>query len=168
MTIDVKDKAEVEKQLWKEIEHGRFGMLGPVGCEVVQHFQPMTAFAEPESGKIWFYTNSETDLARAAEPGVQAMFTVISRDRDLQACISGDLALRWDSLHRDKYWNATVAAWFPKGKDDPHLALLCLTCHEAQVWLTQDGPVKFGWEIAKANLTGTVPDLGGKATLKLG
>ena len=68
MTTDLKDKAEVEKRLWSEIEHARFGMLGPVGCEVVQHFQPMTAFAEPESGKIWFFTNSETDLARAAAP----------------------------------------------------------------------------------------------------
>ena len=85
MTTDLKDKAEVEKRLWSEIEHARFGMLGPVGCEVVQHFQPMTAFAEPESGKIWFFTNSETDLARAAEPGVAAMFVVASRDGDVQA-----------------------------------------------------------------------------------
>jgi general stress protein 26 len=167
MALDLQDKAEVEKQLWKEIEHSRCAMLGPVGCEVVQHFQPMAAYPEPESGKVWFYTNGETDLARAADPGVSAMLVIMSKEGDFQACVSGDLTLRFDALHRDKYWSGTVAAWFPKGKDDPHLAMLCLTCHDAKVWVSQAGPVKFGWEIAKANLTGALPDVGGVVTLKL-
>lgn len=167
MTTDIQDHAAVEKKLWGEIEDSRFGMLAPVNPPA-EHFQPMTAFAEPEAGKIWFYTRSDSDVATAARDGVQAMFVFMSKDRKLQASIKGEMRASLDALHRDKFWNSVVSAWFPKGKDDPHLTMLRFDCGEAQVWLSETGPVKFGLEIAKANLTGRPPDVGGQVTLKLG
>src|SRR5580692_10763742 len=115
MTTDLRDKAAVEHKLWSEIEDTRFGMLATVE-RIQDHFQPMTAFCEPETGRIWFYTRADSDLAMAAEGGAQAMFVFVSRDRELQASIRGDLRTTLDVLHRDKYWSPTVAAWFPKGK----------------------------------------------------
>ena len=35
-----------------------------------------------------------------------------------------------------------------------------LDCDDAQVWVSDAGPVKFAWEIARANATGRAPDLG--------
>ena len=92
----------------------------------------------------------------------------MSKDRQIQACIRGTLTATLDTLHRDKYWNAVVAAWFPKGKDDPHLTMLCLDCEDSQLWISEIGTAKFGFEIAKANLTGTLPNLGDKTRLNLG
>ncbi|MEO8813414.1 MAG: pyridoxamine 5'-phosphate oxidase family protein [Caulobacteraceae bacterium] len=165
MTIDVNDKAAVEKRLWAEIADGRFGMLGATGSPRGD-FQPMTAFCEPESKKIWFYTRNDTDTAVAAQGGVASTFIVMSRE--IQSVITGDLTTTLDVLHRDKFWNSAVAAWFAKGKNDPHLTMLCLSCTAAEVWLSDKGGLKFGWEIAKANLTGHEPDIGGHARLKLG
>ena len=65
----------------------------------------------------------------------------------------------------DKYWNAVVAAWYPQGKDDPHLTLLCFNLSDAEVWISQAGPVRFAWEIAKANATHSTPDVGGHTRL---
>ena len=166
MTTDIHDKAEIERRLWHEIEHNRRGMLGAVGLPI-RHFAPMTAFAEPEAAKIWFYTSIDTELAKAAEEGTPAMFVVMAKNHDLQACIGGRLRTTFDALHRDKYWSPVVSAWFPKGKDDSSLTLLCLTCDEAEVWISEEGPIKFGWEIAKANLTGSPPNLGGHVSLTL-
>jgi general stress protein 26 len=167
MTTDLRDKAAVERKLWTEIEDTRFGMLASIE-RIHDHFQPMTAFSEPESGRIWFYTHSGSDIAVAAEGGAEAMFVFVSRDRELQASIRGELRTTVDQLHRDKYWNSTVAAWFAKGKDDPRLTMLCLDCQDAMVWISEVGGVKFGLEIARANLTGTEPNVGGKTALKLG
>ena len=50
MSTDPNDNAAVEKRLWKELEDARLGMLGVTNSH--QHFQPMTAFAEPEGGQI--------------------------------------------------------------------------------------------------------------------
>ena len=164
MSVDMNDKAEVEKRLWAELEQGRFGMLG-AAPKAGGQFNPMTAYAEPESHTIWFYTSKDTDLAKAAQGGAEAIFIVMAKDRDFQASIVGELKTTQDSLHRDKYWSPMVAAWFPGGKDDPNLTLLAFKCKDADVWVSDAGALKFGWEIAKANLTQSIPDVGGQAHL---
>jgi general stress protein 26 len=166
MHLDMRDKAAVEQRLWSEVKDARFGMLGARESAVAS-FAPMTGYPEAEAGKIWFFTRRETHLATAAETGVGATFIVLSADQAFQTAINGELLRSDDDLHRDKFWGATVSAWFPKGKADPNLALLCLTCAEADVWVSEAGGVKFGWEMARANLTGSVPDIGGQAHLTL-
>ena len=164
MTTDTRDRAEVEREFWQEVERTRCGMLG-AGQVSRGRFVPMTAFAEPESGKIWFYTSRGSDLAGAGERGVPAVFIVMAKDQELQACVRGELRSSCDTLHRDKYWGPTVAAWFPKGKKDPNLTLLCFTCEDADVWVSDVGMLKFGWEMAKANLTGSTPNVVGHVHL---
>lgn len=167
MTTDLKDKAAVEAKLWAEIAESRFGMLAAVGSPQ-EHFQPMTAFAEPESGSLWFYSRAESDLAMACQGGAPGMFVFLSHDREMQASIHGELRTTLDELHRDKYWSSAVSAWYAKGKTDPQLVMLKFSCADAQIWISEVGGVKFGWEIAKANLTGARPEIGGMVSLALG
>jgi general stress protein 26 len=162
MTIDMNDRAAVERKLWDEIEKHGVGMLGVTGGQP-HHTQPMTAFPETDRGQIWFFTRTDTDLAREIGEGKTAMF--VFQQKDIQACISGQLTLQHDPARIDKYWNAVVAAWYPGGKSDPKLTLLCLDCDDAEVWISQAGPAKFAWEIAKANATKHAPDIGGRANL---
>ena len=161
MNTDPNDKAAVEKRLWKELDHTRFGMLGLMTGH--QHFQPMTAFAEPETGELWFFSRDDTDLVQEIGAGAAAMF--VFQQKDIQACLAGRLSLQRDRARIDRYWNAVVAAWYPDGKEDPHLALIRMALDDAQVWLSQAGPARFAWEIAKANATHKAPDLGGRANL---
>jgi general stress protein 26 len=166
MTTDIHDKAAVEHKLWAEIAETRFGMLGAAHTEL-SHFAPMTTFAEPETGSLWFYTQIDNSIAEAARDGVTGLYVFMSKDRTLQASIRGRLTVSLDPLRRDKFWSPVVDAYFPKGKNDPHLTMLRLACEDTEVWLSDANPVKFVFEIAKANLTGAAPDLGGKAELKL-
>lgn len=162
MSTDRKDRAAVERRLWDEIETHRTGMLGVTGG-AAHHTQPMTAFAEPGTSQIWFFTRTDTDLAREVAEGKSAMF--VFQQKDFQACIGGKLTRRLDPVRVDKYWNAVVAAWYPGGKADPNLTMLRLDCDDAQVWISQGGPIRFVWEIAKANATNTTPDVGGSTRL---
>ncbi|RAK58867.1 hypothetical protein DJ021_03150 [Phenylobacterium hankyongense] len=164
MTTDTHDRAAVETRLWDEIEKHRTGMLGVVGGEP-QHFQPMTAFLERGNGEIWFFTYRDSDLARAAGSGAPSMF--VFQLKDIQACIGGRLSDAHDVDRMDKYWNPVVAAWYPKGRDDPRLTMLRLDCDDAQVWISEAGPARFAWEITRANATHRTPDLGGSAHLDL-
>lgn len=159
--------AEMQDRLWREIEKARSGMLGLVGQAPAQHFQPMTPFIEPETGSIWFFTRKDTDLARALGDGGHAMFVVESRDKEFQACVGGRLEPSHDRTRMDRYWNAVVAAWYPAGKDDPQLTMLRLDADDAAVWLSEAGPLKFAWEIMRANATHRQPDLGERASLDL-
>jgi general stress protein 26 len=165
---DMHDPKEMEQRLWKELGRARTVMLGIVGGAPVQHFQPMSAFAEPDTGEIWFFTRKETDLARACQAGADAMMILMTKDQELQACIGGRLTQVYDRERMDRYWGPVVAAWYPEGKDDPALTMLRLDAHDAQIWLSEAGPVKFAYEIAKANATGRMPDIGDRAHVDLG
>ena len=165
MATDLNDAAAVQTRLWDEIEKHQIGMLGPVGGEP-QHFQPMTAFLDRAANQIWFFAYRDGELAETAATGVPAMF-VFQRDRAVFACIGGALRAVDDAERMDRYWNPTVAAWYPGGKDDPRLTLLRLDARDAEVWIQEAGPARFAWEIAKANATGGPPDLGGHAHLNL-
>jgi general stress protein 26 len=163
----VHTQADLEGRLWKELGKARYGMLGLVGRAPAQHFQPMTAFCEPDDGRIWFFTRNDTDLARAVQEGGDAMFVVQAKDMDFQACISGRLTQALDRERMDRYWNPVVAAWYPDGKDDPRLTLLRMELGDAQIWLSEANPLAFAFQIARSNLTHRPPNLGESATINL-
>jgi general stress protein 26 len=56
-------------------------------------------------------------------------------------------------------WNIVASAWFEDDKQDPDLRLIAFTQFRAAVWLSTTSGVKFLYEIAKANLTDTQPDI---------
>ena len=60
-----------------------------------------------------------------------------------------------------------LAAWYPEGKDDPRLTILRFDADDGRVWVNEGGFFKFAFEIAKANLTKTLPDSGGVADVNL-
>lgn len=161
MSIDVENRAEVETDLWKQIGDARQGMLGVMGAKP-RHFQPMTPNCEKDAGRLWFFIRKDAELYGALDGGREAMFIV--QAKDYQACIGGQLSPRQDRDVVERYWNPVIAAWF-EGKNDPNLGLLCFDCEDAEIWLNQAKPVRFGWEVARANLTGKDPDVGDRASL---
>jgi general stress protein 26 len=160
------DHAEVKELLWKEMGEARMGMLGVRSGEP-RHFAPMTPFCERDDRRIWFFTRRDNDIARAGRGGGEALFIISARDGKFQASIAGQLSERLDPVRRDKFWNPVVAAWYPDGKDDPNLTMLCFDCTDAEVWHSEAGALRFAFEIARANLTGKLPDPGEKTELGL-
>jgi general stress protein 26 len=162
MAVDPHNPADVEFRLWEEIESHKTGMLGPAGGEPC-HAQPMTAFPERGRRQLWFYTRDDTELARRIGDGCMGAF--VFQRPDLQACMLGMMHLERDPVRIERYWNAVVSAWYPGGRTDPRLTMISFEAEDAQVWLSAVGPMRFAWEIAKANATRHAPDLGGRTHL---
>lgn len=151
MRTEIDDHAVVEKRPWDAIDtHGRNVMPGS-DVRPMRHFEPMTAFCEPDQGLIWFFTRSDTKFARSIEEGETAML-IIREGQTFQACGVGWLMFQVDPARVEKHWNPVVAAWRPQGKADPGLTLQCLDVAEAQIWIGDAGPIRFPFEVAKANI----------------
>lgn len=152
------------RQLWEEINEIHAGMLGIEGSSM--HMQPMAPHADPKTNTVWFFTKTDTDLVRAIKPGTRAHFCVVGKKHDYHACIAGVIEARKDTAKIDEYWSAVTAAWYEHGKDDPSLVLLALHVDDAEIWASTDSSLKFGWEIAKANMNDEkMPDVGVKQHL---
>jgi general stress protein 26 len=162
MSFDLTNPTDIEHLLWTEIERHQVGMLMLVGGRP-RHAQPMTAFAEPDSRQLWFFADLSTDLVRSVSADQGAMF--VWQHKDVQACISGRLAVRHDHQRMNRYWNAVIAAWHPQGRKDPGLTLLAMDCEDALVWVSTAGPMKAVWEIAKANAMRREPEIGARTHL---
>lgn len=159
-------QSELRARLWKEIADVHIVMIGLTGGEP-QHLQPMAAFPDEENGAVWFFTNASTDLRRDAAGGHAATLCVMSADKKFQACALGQLRRDQNRAKIDEFWSPYVSAWFPGGKDDPDLALMRFDPDEARVWLSTSGALGFAYQIVKANVSKTPPDVGVKADVAL-
>lgn len=150
-----------KEQLFDEIDRIHAGMLGIEGSHM--HMQPMAPQLDRQNSTIWFFTKTDTQIAEAAATGPHAHFCVVGKDHDYHACVAGRLSVRKDPAKIDEYWSSVVEAWFDGGKDDPSLTMLALEMDDAEIWASTGSSLKFGWEIAKANLSGDEePDVGVK------
>ena len=160
--------AEAEDAFRDSLKKSNTGMLGL--DQPGYHAQPMTAFLDEDTGAIWFFTREDTDLAKdaAVGSGQSAMFHYGSKDQNVWACIQGELSVHGpDREIIDRYWNPVLAAWYPEGKDDRMLTILRFDADHGRVWVNEGGFFKFAYEIARANVTKTLPDSGGVADVNL-
>ncbi|WP_075293137.1 pyridoxamine 5'-phosphate oxidase family protein [Pararhizobium arenae] len=130
------DREELQEKFWKALKSDMTVMLGLLGVDE-SHTRPMTAQLDGDHGPIWFFTSTESDLARQISGSHRAVATFASKGHDVFASIHGDLAVDNDRKVIDRLWNRFVAAWYEDGKDDPKLVLLRLDAQHAEIW--QDG-----------------------------
>lgn len=148
---------EPENQLFDEIDKVHAGMLGVAGSGAMQ---PMAPELDRATKTIWFFTRKDSDLAQAASrSGTGGVFVLVGKDHDYHACLSGSLEERLDPAIRDRFWSSVVEAWFD-GKDDPQMTMLAMRLERGHVWVSTDSVLKFGWEIARAQLNEHEPDVG--------
>jgi general stress protein 26 len=130
---------EIAEKFWKALRSDRTLMLGLAGVQE-GHSQPMTAQLadDRDGGPIWFFTSSDTDLAKALGKPHRAVAHFAAKGHDLFASIHGELVMDNDRTMIDRLWNRFVAAWFEGGQEDPKLRLLRLDAERAQIWLNEN------------------------------
>lgn len=158
-----KARTDPKGQLWEALEDVTAVMLGSTDHH--QHMQPMAPLLARDEGAIWFFTGADTELARTlGAQGGSVHVCLVGKDHDYHACLRGHLSVQRSAEHIERFWSPMAEAWF-SGKDDPNLTMLRFKPEHAEVWASTDSRVRFGWEIAKANLTDAEPDVGYKTEI---
>ncbi len=150
---------EAVQELWRHLPHGTTVMLGVESPG--NHTQPMTAFAEEDDNLVWFFTRDDLAFAKEVVRTPDGRLILMSKDKEVFADVRGVMSLERDMARIDKYWSPMVAAWYPEGKTDPRLTLVRFVPEEGQVWVSKQGLIRLAFQVAKANLTHTTPNVGG-------
>lgn len=122
-------ESDIRERFWTQLSQSPFLMVGLNGAS--GHSLPMTAQLDPKANHaFWFYTSKDNRLA----PGGPAMAQFAAKDHDLFACIDGTLVTETDPAVIDRYWSKEVEAWYPGGRNDPHLLMLRFDLGVAEIW----------------------------------
>ena len=144
-------------KLYEMIKSMKIAMMTTVDTDGTLHSRPMHNQEADEHGDLWFFT-------QIASPKV----TEVSRDNQVNLAYSDPGSQNYVSVAgraeivRDKQkiqdkWSEGMRTWFPKGVDDPQIALIRVHPIKGEYWDSPSSTVLHLYGYAKAVLTGEPP-----------
>lgn len=112
-------------------------MLTTASADGSLRSRPMATLEGEFDGTLWFFTRA--DAPKVGEVQQEGQVNVSYADADGQrfVSVSGQAALVVDREKIQELWNPVYKAWFPKGLDDPQIALLRVEADKAEYWDAQ-------------------------------
>jgi len=121
------------------------------------HARPMGLLGHDDNGDLWFAT--DVDSTKIDEINADPTVLVTLQDGGRFVAVTGQAAVVHDRNKLDELWNPHMKVWFPKGPDDPNLALLRVDAREASFWDSSGSRgLKYLFQAAAALVTGTRPE----------
>jgi general stress protein 26 len=140
MTTSIDHNEEIKKlrELVKDIDTG---MLTTIDEDGTLHSRPMSTNGEIESdGSLWFFTYASSHKVTEVEQHQQVNVSFSAPNKHRYVSMSGTAQLVQDHSKIEELWKPELQAWFPKGLDEPDIALLKVNVQKAEYW---DAPSSF-------------------------
>lgn len=145
------------ENLRSKIKTIRFGMLTTLNSDQSLSSRPMTQQQLDDNGSLWFFISDNSLLANDINQHPHINVTFAEPADSIYVAISGDAQVVKSREKAEELWSPAVAAWFPGGIDDPHLALIKLNIHTAEYWDSHSNKMLQLFAIAKAAISGEPP-----------
>jgi general stress protein 26 len=156
---------EHKQLIWNLIKKIKFGMLVTHDdLEEKLRGRPMSLVQDEYDNTIYFFTDRTDAKAYEIKRDRDVCLTFEDVDEQTYVSLSGKANLTEDRNLIDRYWNKSVAAWFPKGKDDPSIAMLEIKIESGEHWKADENKLVQLFKIAKANVLSEEPNLGENKT----
>lgn len=159
-------EAEGRKKVLSLIKDIKFAMMATYAREGFIHARPMAARHE-EDGTLWFLTSRSAHTVDEVRADPRVLLTYAEPSDQHYVSITGSAQLSDDRSRIRELWSEPMRTWFPKGPDDPDIALIRVTPERAQYWDAPSSAVVYAYGYVKARLTGERPSPGemGKVNL---
>ena len=145
--------SDVQK-LGELIKGIRVAMLTTVDSEGCLHSRPMATQDAEFDGTLWFFTEADSLKIHELERDRHVNLSYANPDDSKYVSVSGIAAIVRDHEKVKELWSPIYKAWFPKGVDDPNIALLRVAVDKAEYWDSPSSAVVRLIGFAKAVVTG--------------
>lgn len=154
-------------QIYDKIKGIKFAMFTSMGEDGLLRSRPMSTTEAQNDGLLWFFTYDETEKTDeiSKQPEVNLAYADISNNTYVS--ISGRARIIHDRNKMEKLWTPALRAWFPKGLDQPGIALLCVSIEQAEFWDSSASKMVQLFQMAKAILTGAQTNQGEHKEIKI-
>lgn len=120
--------------------------------------RPMVIAKIEDDCQLWFITNL---YSGKVDEFLEDPHVNVALQTDSQyVSLSGHARIERNRAKLEELWNESWKTWFPVGKDDPELALLCVEPDHGQYWDNSGtSGLKYLYEAGKAYFTGRTPEI---------
>lgn len=161
------ERDEQIKKLAEMIEDIDFAMLTTVAADGTLHSRPMSTQRVETDGDLWFFTRESAPKVGEIEQEQQVNVSYSKPEDQRYVSVSGRAVVVRDRAKIEELWNPVLKAWFPKGLDDPDIALLRVSAERAEYWDSPSSAVAHAVSFIKAVVTGTPANPGENEKLDL-
>lgn len=157
---DVPDQQTPQREkLWSLIKDMKFGMFTTHHANGHLHSRPMTTQNKKidEDDTLWFFMSRSTEPVLDLAHDTQVNVAYAHPGDDTYVSVSGTAAIEDDAAIKRRLWNKITEAWFPKGVDDPDLALVRVRISHAHYWDVKSSKLVQLYAMAKAVIGGKAP-----------
>lgn len=120
--------------------------------------RPMAPQNEPFDGKLYFFIDKDSHKVEELEQNPSVCLAYAGDSTYVS--VTGTGRVTRDKAEMKRRYHADVEAWFPKGLDDPCIALMIVDVEAAEYWEGPPSTVMQVLAFAKAKLTGERLDAG--------
>ena len=113
----------------------RTGMLTTLEVDGSLRSRPLETVELDRGGRLWFFSQASSPKSARAEAGDHQVNVSYADPRDEDfASISGTARVVRDLEKMRALWTPELGRWFPRGLEDPDLALLEVRIDKAEYW----------------------------------
>lgn len=116
--------------------------------------RPMATQKLDENHELWFFTTDYSAKVGSVMLNPQVCVVYAEPSRNRYVSVSGKAELVRDSGKIRELWHPSLLAWFPRGVDDPDIALIRIEMVSAQYWDSPGSKLVQLFGVLKAIATG--------------
>ncbi len=150
----VDSRNDAIQKLASLIKDIKFAMFTTVHEDGSLHSRPMATQQQEFDGSLWFFTRADSSKVEDARRERHVNVSYASPDDQKYVSVSGIAEIVRDRAKMQELWNPIYKAWFPKGLEDPEIALLRVDVEGAEYWDTPSGKMVQLIGYVKAMVTG--------------
>lgn len=146
------------REMIKDID---FCMLTTIDEQGDPHSRPMSSNGDiDQNGDLWFFTNASSHKVSEVEESPKVNVSFADPDNQRYVSVTGIAHLVRDRQKIEELWRPEFKMWFPKGKDDPEIALLRVSLEKGEYWDSPSSTIGYALSFVASLVTGNEPDLG--------
>jgi len=129
-------------------------MMTTLATDGTMSSRPMAIQDKPFDGTFWFLTRVNSGKVGEVAKDQDVTLAFAEPKDSKYIALKGIAAVSQDRAKIKELWNPMYKAWFPKGEDDPEIAVMSVEISEADYWEASGSKVVMLAKYAVAAATG--------------
>ncbi|MDB5648876.1 MAG: ral stress protein 26 [Hyphomicrobiales bacterium] len=164
--VEQTSSKEDQAKVWDLVKDMKIAMLATVESDGSLHSRPMASVQKDFGGTLWFMTREHSIKIDEIEKNPKVLLAYAHAPAQHYVSITGTARVVRDKAKIKELWSEADRVWFPKGPDDPEIALLAVEVTEAEYWDAPSSAMIIAYGYAKARLSGEAPKMGENKVVK--